>query len=332
MTAGCGLGWVDNHSGGAEHLPTSGVGPYTKLLLDLESPANEPYVVTIFQANLVDPSALRRADGGYRLWFGNESITTPPTSEIWMAELARLDDLPEFGPERVLAPDQAWEGTRVGSPCVIEVDSLSRSQNNRLDRSADNELVMFYQAGSDIASIGRAYSDNGGKTWVKHPGNPVLEGFGSPAVAKLPDGSWLLYATRPDRPGIFRARSEDGLSWQADENPVIAPRPNLPDAFDRNAVFNPWLVITRTVTGNLHYGLFFDGLDQAGEDGVHAIGWAGSFDGLDWQRYANPDGPVLEAGPPSEQGPAVLLEPDRGVMFFSQRLQGTQSIAAAMHP
>ncbi|MCG8417683.1 MAG: hypothetical protein MJE77_07025 [Proteobacteria bacterium] len=314
--AGCGLGWVDNQSGGDDHLPTRAAGPYSKLPLDLETPADEPYVIHVFRVDLRDPSALHRAGGGYRLWFSYQESSS--ASEIWVAELADPRQLPDVGPKQVLLPDEPWEQGWVGAPCVVRV-------------SAD-ELVMVYQGGLDSPAIGRAKSLDNGLTWEKDPNNPVLLGYSDPALTLLPDGSWLLYATRQDRLGIFRARSTDAKSWQVDARPVIDPRPHEPDAYDRYAVSDPWIVTGETATGQVHYGLFFNGVDREDEQASVAIGWAGSFDGVLWQRFSSPDDAVLEPGGTSEHGPSVVIGPDRGVMFFSQRRQGVQSIAVAVHP
>ncbi len=316
--AACGLGWIDNQSGGDNNLPTRSAGPYTKLARNAETPADEPHVVSVFQVHLRDPAAIRIRDSGFRLWFGYEDDPALPESEIWMAELASLDQLPVVGPILALPADQEWEQSRVGAPSIVELD--------------DDRLVMFYQGGVDTIAIGRAESSDGGMTWTKNPGNPVLAGLGEPTVARLPEGSWLLYGTRSDLMAIFRATSLDGVSWQIDEEPVIQPRSHLPEAYDRYAVSNPCITIRQTLAGDLHFGLFINGLDRDDEDGTTSVGWAGSFDGIQWQRFSNPDDAVLEPGTTSENGPSVVLDPDGGVMFFSEQKQGTQSIAAATHP
>ena len=317
---GCGLGLLDGPGGGDQHLPTRGAGPYSKLPFDRDTLTDEPHVVSVFQIDLTEPTALPRSDGGFRLWFGYSD--PPELHEIWTAELSSLTEFPEVGPMPALAPDQEWEAGRVGAPCVVEVSS--------------QELVMFYEGGpepgpgdSQAPGIGRATSLDGGATWVKDPANPVLTGYREPTAAHLPDGEWLLFATRDDAPGLFRAVSTDGISWQADDAAVVEPRP-LPEAFDRHAVSSPALTVRSRPGGGLHFGLFFNGLD--GEDGSASVGWAGSFDGMQWDRFSNPDGPVLAPGGTSERGPSVVLEPDQGIMFFSEQKQGSSSIAAAVHP
>ena len=78
--------------------------------------------------------------------------------------------------------------------------------------------------------------------------------------------------------------------------------------------------------------MFFNATASADPEESVVVGWAGSFDGTRWERFASPEGPVLAPGGVSEFGPAVLLSPDSGIMFFTEDAQGVQAIAAAMHP
>ena len=320
VVTGCGLGLIEDPGGGDSHLPTQGAGPYSKLVVDRETPADEPYVVAVFPMFLRDPSVVTRDDGGYRLWFSYQDDPAGAVSEIWTAELPALLELPDVGPDRALASDQPWEQGAVAAPCVVRV--------------SETDLVMFYQGGVSEPAVGLAESRDNGRTWTKHPSNPIVTDLVAPTAARLPDGEWLLYASRPDRSGILGLRSRDAVTWGDPTGPVIAPRPGVADAFDRDGVTDPWLVVRPTVTGHLHHALFYTGVlePDPDEEPDLSIGWAGSFDGLSFQRFASPEGPILDPGGTSEHGASVLLGPTRGVMFFSESHRGVQSIAAAVHP
>jgi hypothetical protein len=325
--AGCGLGIVGEEERGQVHLPTRGAGPYGKLAADRDTPADEPYLVSEFRVHLRDPAALRRRDGGFRIWFGRVEVGNERAGEIWMTELPGLRALPDVPPGPALVPDQPWEQGWVGAPSVLEMP--------------DGALVMLYQGGIDAPAIGRADSPDQGRTWQKHPGNPVLVDAAGPGAALVPDAddpwdetiaSWVMYLTRPGTPGIFRADSPDGLAWTIQPEPVLLPRTHLPQAFDHHAVSDPFVVIRRTASGMLHHGMFFNGVDRSGANSTVSVGWAGSFDGLDWHRLASPDQPVLAPGGVSEHAPAVLLEPDGSFLFFHEGQPGAQRIAVAVHP
>lgn len=321
LAAGCGIGLVDNQSGGSDHLPTQAAGPYGKLALDRDTPAEEPFVVRAFPDSLTDPSVLRRDDGGFLIWFGRTTSTAPDESQIWYAEIPAVTELPDVPPEPALVADAAWEEAWVGAPSVVRLDA--------------EHLVMFYQGGRTSPALGRADSMDDGRNWTKHPANPLLDTTAQPSAVVLDHGdatTWLLFASRPDRAGIFRADSSDGTSWAYLPEPVLTPRETTPEAFDRYAVFSPHVVVQETASSRLHYSMFFNATDSPDPDASVSVGWAGSFDGIEWRRFESPDGPILAPEGASERAPAVLLEPDRGIMFYSEPSRGAPAIAVAMHP
>lgn len=310
---GCGMGLFDEESGGANNLPTQGAGPYGKPDVDFDTPANEPHVLIDNQASLTDPTALPRDDGGFRIWFARQDDDPGPSAEIWRAEIPSIFDLPDVDPVAAMVADQGWEEGHVTEPSIID--------------RGNGTLVMFYRGGASSPGIGRADSTDGGRTWQKHGGNPVITGATAPSVALL-DGQWSLFFTRPGSPGIFRAESSDGLSWNEGTDPVISHRPDLIGAFDRGLVADPHVSARVTAAGQRHYGLFFRGEDTEGDA---SIGYAGSFDGIEWVRFFGPD-PILTSLPPSEYGPAAVLGSSTGTLFFSEERQNRQRIGVAVHP
>ncbi len=296
---GCGLGITGESHGGGDNLPTLGAGPYGRLAPDFETPADEPFVVVDRDTTFEGAAALRRADGGYRLWFGMQADGGEPG--IGAAETAGLDGLLDVPPHQVL--------DRGASPAVIEVDGA---------------LVMFFEDGGDVL---RADSDDG-EAWSVVP-EPVLAGAADPTAAYI-DGGYVLFVTRPDQPGVWRAASESGTAFAFDDGPAIVPRPGVQEAFDTRAVGDPYLLVTTSDAGRQHWGLWFTGSAEAPDAGPAptAIGYAGSFDGERWERFGGAD-PVLIA--PAAQ-PCVVLEGGTGVMFYQEEDRLHLGIAAAVHP
>lgn len=314
LASACGLGLYDEESGGGNNLPTSASGPYGKPEIDFDTPADEPFVIADPGASLVAPTVLPRDDGGFRFWFGREPNNTAGVSEIWRAELADVFELPDVAPAASLAADQTWEGTRVTRPAIVEL--------------ASGELVMYYEGGTEEApAIGRATSSDGGVSWQKDAGNPVVEGAGDPAAAFV-DDEWMLYVVRTGSEGIHRATSTDGTSFAFDAEPVVMARPQAADAFDRGAVLAPSVVTELTPAGRVHFSMFFNGFD--GDEDV-AIGYAGSFDGVVWERFNGLE-PILTPGSPDELGPTGLVVGPRAYLFYNQLSGGRQRIAVALHP
>jgi len=318
VATGCGLGLTEERSGGADNLPTLGAGPYRRLPSEFETPINEPFLIENLRESFEDPSALPRDDGGFRLWFGHLDLSGPdPASQIWYAELAVLTDGAVVGPEPALAATELWEAGRVAAPHVLDLGG--------------GQLVMFYEAGDPAdPAIGRADSDDGGGSWRKFTGNPVVTGLGSPTAVVI-DGSWWMFGTSPTQPGIFRADSADGLDWNLAVAPVLDARPEVEGAFDRFDVGDPFAVAFRSRADQVFYGLFFNGADGPNEDSDVAVGYAGSFDTETWDRFQGIE-PVLITRELAVQGPTVVIEPTRGVMFFTEVSAGRGKIAAATHP
>jgi hypothetical protein len=308
--SGCGLGVVESGSGGGDNLPTLGAGPYGRLQTDFATPADEPYVVASRFDTYRDPAALPRDDGGLRVWFTARADADPPDADhIGYAELPSVRDLPDGPPTAAFVAELAWEEGRVAAPAVI--------------RDGDT-LVMFYTGSA--ASIGRALSTDDGATWTRDAA-PVLEGARDPS-AVLVDGTWHLFFTRPDAPGIWRARG-DGASFTVDDAPVVVPRPEDGAAFDRLAVLAPFATIDTSDAGRPHWHLWFEGARPgAGGAEEHAVGYAGSFDGNRWERFGGPD-PVLTA---PAAGPCVLLDGPTSLMLFHEEQQLHLGVAAAVHP
>lgn len=317
--AGCGLGIVDNTSGGGDNLPTLGAGPYGRLDSDLATAADEPFLLTDREEAYADPACLQRADGGLRLWFGRVvDGAAPDTSTIGLGEVPGLRELPDVAPHDVFEASEPWEEGRVTAPAVIEHDGA---------------LVMFYQGGVATPAIGRADSDDGGESWTRH-GDPVLSDAEDPTVVVV-DGVWHLFFTRPGEDGIWRARSDDGLGFGAAEV-VIVPRPGLAEAFDAVAVGAPFARVETSDAGRQHWGLWFTGI-AAGDPGdpdagaggaATSVGYAGSFDGEVWERFGGADA-VLTA--PAD-GPCVVLDGPRGTLVYHEEQRLHLGVAAAVHP
>lgn len=312
LCTGCGFGLIGDDPGGADNLPTLGAGPFDKPNLDFDTPAEEPYVIVDRRASLTDPSALGRADGGFRIYYSRFEDDAPG-AEIWVAEIPGVTELPDVAPAPALTATDAWEQDDVRAPSVVDL--------------GDDRLVMYYQGGVADPAIGRADSDDGGATWVKHPGNPLVTGALAPSAVSI-EGRFLLAFTQAGDPGIFLADSDDGERFSDTRIAVMAS--GAEDTFDELAVLEPCLVARETEARRVVYGLFYVGLSPGDED-IAAIGYAGSFDAVTWELLGTGK-PVLQALLPSETGPGAVVGSTTATLFFSEPRQNRGRIAAAVHP
>ncbi len=312
--AGCGLGWTGESSGGGANLPTLGAGPYGRLPADFDTPAAEPAVIASRFDDYADPACLAREGGGIRLWFGLSTDDDPPgVSAIGRAEVPSLHDLPDVAPLVAMVASEPWEEDRVAAPAVI---------------ARGRDLVMFYEGGIATPAIGMAISSDGGETWTREP-DPVLTGAADPTVT-FADDRFHLFVTRPGEDGVWRATSEDGLGFAFDPAPAITPRPDLAAAFDALGVGDPFVLIQTSDAGRQHWGLWFTGTAETPDagDAPTAIGFAGSFDGIAWERFGGAE-PVLTA---PAAGPCVLLDAGTGTLLFDEVDRLHLRISAAVHP
>jgi hypothetical protein len=321
LLAGCGLGWLEEDPGGADNLPTLGAGPYGRLRPDPSTPADEPYLLTDRDASYTDPACLRRADGGLRVWVGWVGDDDPPgSSRIGALELPSITALPDVPLAEALAPSLPWEAGYVGAPTAVALP---------------DRLVLYYQGGGDAPAIGRAESTDDGRTWSRAAA-PVLADAAAPSAVVVGDTTYL-FVTRPGQPGIWVAEAPGaaGTAFTLRPDPAVSPRPGLAEAFDGASVGAPHVAVEPAGDGRTHWGLWFAGspLDpeapDAGPGGAEtAIGYAGSFDGVRWERFGGA-APVLD-GPAA--GPCVLLDGPRGVLLFHEEERLRQALTAAVHP
>jgi hypothetical protein len=289
LLAACGLG---PSGGGHEAVPSNGLGPFAKLPFDVDTPIEEPVLVADPDATLGDPAVLAE-DGGWSLYFTRRVGDGP--HEIWTVRLTSLT-APPPPPRHVFASGAA--------PSIVRAD--------------DGTLLLYHNWGQGIA---REHSTDGGATW--NWDGVVLLHLVDPAVLILP-GQVVLYAGRPDGGAIVRAVSYDGgRTFPGTPEAVLLPSPD-PAAFDHVAVRAPEVQGGRTVAGQLHVKLYWQG-ENAG--GKQAIGSAGSADGRTFTRFFGGE-PVVLPAEGDERAPAVALEPDRAVLFY---VEGG-AIAAATAP
>ncbi len=307
----CGLGLFADEGGGADNLPLRGAGPYRVQAPDFDTPADEPYVVAQPIVSLLDPAVLGDEIQGYEIFY---TRIEDQSSEIWQVELPSIDQLPSSAPQPVLAADADWEQGVVASPSLF-VDGEAR--------------LLYYRGGVDQRAIGRARSEGPGQPFVKDPGNPLFAGD-DPFLAKSGERSFLVYCDPEHRRIYLRESEGDDEFGEAQE--ILARRTGSELAFDRLAVSAPALLITPTLEGSLHFGLFYAGTTRnQADEAVEAIGYVARFEGESWQRFLKGTA-IVDAGPAGAGGPAPVIGVSSATLFFHQPRQGRGRIAVALAP
>lgn len=303
---------LDDTSGGRAHLPTTGLGPFGKPPLDVDTPTEEPFVLVERQFALTGPSAIADGDGFYLLYARAPASSPDGPREIWGVHLTSLTAAPTAPPARVLAATEGWEAGRVGAPSLTV--------------AADGTWLLFYEGGPiDAPAVGLARSTDRGATWEK--AGVVLAGGREPVALALDDGRVLLYTARADGRAIELAVADAPGGAFVAQGPVLEPQPAR-DAFDHAGVDAPAVAGGTTVAGQLRVNLYVTGI---GSDGRRAIGSAASADGVTFVRFFGGE-PVVLPTEGDESEPSVMRFADRAVMFFVQPRSNTPAIAVATAP
>lgn len=305
----CGLGPFAEEGGGSQNLPQHGGGPFTPLPVDFDTPADEPYVVVKQTKSLLDPSVEEQEDGTFLIHF---TRLDEESSEIWKAVLPGIHELSgEIQP--VLSADQDWEQGRVRSVSLL--------------RQGDR-VTLYYEGGVSERSIGRAVSIDGGETYSKDSNNPIVEGI-DPFITQTSDGQVLVYADRQNQ-RIELRESDGGESFGPAREILRASFQEL--AIDSVGVAAPALRITRTIDGQELYGLYYTGWSLDNDDEiVESIGYQASFGGVHWERFIEGEA-IVDPGLFGSGGPAPVIGPVSGLLFYHQKRQGRGRITVAESP
>lgn len=327
LVAGMACGAGAEQGGGDHNLPTRMAGPYGKLAEDPDTPIDEPIVLEDPDGEhaYYGPSALRADDGTYTVYFTAEA--EDGEAHILRAEGVDLANEPR-DVSVVLQASAAWEATRLAHPAVLKPGLAGAAYG------------LFYEAGA--GELGYADSPDG-RTFTRHPDNPLLspatpeEGtwLGHPTVVWHGDAVLLYYTAGP--PGaLFAAtvNAQDGGAMAVERldadpildgrTPALGPNPLL-GLFDETAVGGASIAITNEA-GRAVFDLWYAGRRA---DGDWNIGFAGSYDGLLFERYE--ENPVLKSGVPMEADPCVVLRSVSAVMFYTHGEGQRRTIGAAQY-
>lgn len=312
LSAACGMGPFADEGGGDSALPHLGAGPYRLLPEDFDTPAKEPYVVAQQVVSLLDPAVLGSTDDGFTIYY---SKVDDVKSEIWRVALPSIYELVEGSPQQVLVADQDWEQGQVSAAAVVQ---------------DEQRLVMYYQGGVTLRSIGRAVSTDGGQSFVKDSAPLIVDAL-DPYVVKF-QGRWHMVHTDSDAQRVLLRESEKGLQF-GEGREILRARSGVDTAIDQYGLQSPALDLRSTLDGGVHYGLFYSGVGRPnGEDeSIESIGYVASFDGEQWQRFMSGNA-ILEPGPTGAGGAAPILGGSESLLFFHQLRQGRGRIAVALSP
>ncbi len=203
-------------------------------------------------------------------------------------------------------------------------------------------LRMYYAAKkkggffAKVWSLGVADSTDGGETWTKYAGNPIMTATddvwesgatGFTSVERDGDG-WRMWYLGTDTNGnakkqIGYATSKDGYAWDRyAKNPVIAVNPNF--EWERGAI-----AVARMIRDGKMIRTWYACYP---DNNTYAIGCAESVDGLTWFR--SPSNPILKGSGKGWDSamtayPGTVRVGDTYLMYYSGNSYGSKGIGLA---
>ena len=348
----CSCGTAGDILGTQRNSPSARVIGWTKVDLNPDADLAQPFIhVSESDEDFIEPH-LMQVDGRFRCyyealkydWIDGEK--TSVSSKIYAIESDDGLHWNEFDDGLpLLGADQNWEGDFAGAPSIIRIGE---------------EFIMYY-AGGRGAGIGEAKSADG-IIWIKNENNPVLvpdqnweEGvIGAPAALFLDGITHLWYSGGANSGNEISAFLGNAIGYAVMESegefikkdasgrasppnspnvsPVISPDQKWEGLGedDLGFVSSPDVVVYKTPLGRV-LQMYYTG-DEPGQigHGDASIGFAGSEDGLNWDKADLDVNPVVqeifaiqisglsEHLSYDEWGASVLHRDDRSFMIFSQ--------------
>lgn len=320
----CACGSLGGDGGGGENLPNRGVIPfnYQTVVEGSGEPEPDPYVILDpDRAELGEPFA-ELVDDGVRLWVERRSrdgdelgvFESPDGRTFDGAYATRLT-------AAAFAELAGVDATDIGAPSVFHTSGGETWLALDWNDDAGVAVVRLEPPPVSVVALVRA-------------GDRGVDALSSPSIAASPDGDGLLLfatAIRGDEDPVIVVASltSDGVGPLADAVPSGVPCVDAEGAevacWDADGAGAPDVRLARTAAGRRYLRMFFAGGAELDE----ALGFAGSFDGVTWDRY--PYNPTFDDGRTKTLGPSVVRIGHAWLMYLERRTARIGGIALAIN-
>lgn len=304
FAAGCGSLGGDSAS---DNVPSTGVIGWRKLPQQPgTSSIQEPHVLCSGGNSFSAPSAIRRADGSFLMFYVTPAgAIGSATGEDGIYDWSDrgLAVLPSPGP---------WSEVSIAEDGADLLLAASARDGSRIEFFRSTDGIVWSASGSLVASEAWQQGSIGGADLLR-------------------DGqSWIVLFDAAGRTAIGRADSSDGSTWTADPAPLFTAGDVRAAGWPIVEIASPGAGLDVTRPGSPLYKMWFSGRALHGAfpfDADWSVGFAGSFDGAAWTIYAgnpvlaqqNIDAPGFPTRFADESAASVIaLDDDEYFMYFEQ--------------
>lgn len=266
--------------GGAANLPNRGIAGW------------------VIQGDTEDPFVLVPDDGARETFGGPSALVVDDEVVVWFHVLG--DDAMVV--RRAASPD--------GEAFGPASDALADARDPSVQRAPDGRYWMAF---ADVDGLGLATSDDG-RTFARASSSGLPLGAEPSLVV---DGDRLIVFTVLDG-AVVRVEADVGARAFGEAIVVLSPGVGCADPFgaaepcwDETTLAGPEVRLATTATGRRVFRMLYAGRRGATFD----LGFAASYDGLTWSRYAF--NPVVEEGF-SQVAPTAIARDDGYALYWAE--------------
>jgi len=191
-------------------------------------------------------------------------------------------------------PKGSWDDQHAACALVVKIEGEG-------DNAEAGKFLMWYSGCTDDDkwSMGLATADHPLGPWKKYEGNPILTDFGYLGGVINVDGKWRIYSAHPIHmpwAGWKEGRSRS-LDYHSDYSPLAVAIGDKPEGPYVKYEGNPLMVKgepgdwddggiseAEVLYDNGMFHMFYGGTRRYGPR-TESVGYAYSFDGLEWYKF-----------------------------------------------
>ncbi|GEM_PF-4660806 len=219
-----------------------------------------------------------------RVWFKIENPVIVPDED-------------NFQEKVVKEPAVIYDGAKVNLFFV----SVTKENRFRIMIASSSDTINFYRSDKELVTLPES--------------DLKLVNISEPSVIFKDDYLWMYYTASDadNKSYIFLAKAslENPLSWITESRtPIFTPQTGKTDSFDQYSVMAASVISIYSENNRVLYRMYY--CASAVETGAYHLGLAGSFDGINFERYIY--NPILHYG----RSPSAIIFKENLLIYYNE--------------